>query len=174
MNLIGLRGRPHPALLGLVTTKQVKNSRIHLKMLTGDYLTYSVKATQSGGSPSCRCCSPQTPEKEDISHILVKCSKYSDIRKRMLPDYQVVCIQSKTRIDFNAVICNSNVLTQLTLDPSSFNLENRVNVCDPILPSLFQLSRDYCNAIHVKRFRRNKMIYLSTHIKCSTVQNSKT
>ena len=71
----------------------------------------------------------------------------------MLPDYQVLCIQSKTRIDFDAVICNSNVLTQFILDPSSFNLENRVNVCDPILPSLFQLSRDYCNAIHVRRMK---------------------
>ena len=33
VNLTGLRGRNHPALTGLVTTKQVKNSRIHQKML---------------------------------------------------------------------------------------------------------------------------------------------
>ena len=120
-------------------------------MLIGDYLTYSVKATQSGGSPLCRCCSPQTPENEDILHILAKCENYSDIRKRMLPEYKVLCFQSKTRLDFEEVTCDPKILTQFILDPSSFNLENRVNVSDPILPSLFQLTRDYCNAIHTKR-----------------------
>ena len=120
-------------------------------MLIGDYLTYSVRATQSGGSPICRCCPPQSPENEDILHILTKCEKYSDIRKRMLPEYQVLCLQSKTRLNFDAVKCNAKTLTQFILDPSSFNLENRVNVSDPVLPSLFQLTRDYCNAIHTKR-----------------------
>ena len=151
VNLTGLRGRYHPALTGLVTTKQVKNSRIHLKMLIGDYLTYSVKAAQSGGSPICRCCSPQTPENEDILHILTKCENYSDIRKRMLPGYQVLCLQTKTRLDFEAITCDAETLAQFILDPSSFNLEYRVNVSDPILTSIFQLTRDYCNAIHNKR-----------------------
>ena len=39
VSLTGLRGRAHPALSGLMTSTDVKNSRIHLKMLTGDCLT---------------------------------------------------------------------------------------------------------------------------------------
>ena len=69
----------------------------------------------------------------------------------MLPEYQVLCLQSKTRLDFKAVMFDATLFTQFILDPSSFNLENRVNVSDPIIPSLFQLTRDYCNAIHTKR-----------------------
>ena len=38
--VVGLRGKKHPALLGVVTTHEVKKSRIHLKMQVGDYRTY--------------------------------------------------------------------------------------------------------------------------------------
>jgi hypothetical protein len=36
----GLRGRRHQALANLVTTKEVKLARPHLKFLAGNYLTY--------------------------------------------------------------------------------------------------------------------------------------
>ena len=151
VSLAGLRGRHHPALSGIIQTWEVKNARIHLKMLSGDYLTFSIKANQSGGSPNCRSCSPLEPQKEEIFHILAVCEKYSDIRKRMLPGFRMFCQQSLSKIDFEEISSDMNTLTQFILDPSSLNLKVRVNVSDPILPSIFRLSRDYCNAIHTKR-----------------------
>ena len=49
---------------------------------------------------------------------------------------------------------DQNILTQYLLDPISFNLETRVHISDPIVPTLFKLSRDYCSAIHEERTRK--------------------
>ena len=52
-----LLGRHHPGLYGLMTTRDMKKIRPHIKMLTGDYLTYSGVATErQGGDASCRLC----------------------------------------------------------------------------------------------------------------------
>ena len=67
VSLGGLRGRPHPCLLNLLKTDEVKKLRPHLKFLTGDYLTYQRKFEESNkGSPLCRLCQL---EKESIFHI---------------------------------------------------------------------------------------------------------
>ena len=120
VSLAGLRGRPHPALAGLITSKDVQNARVHLKMLAGDYFTYSVRAKQSGGSPYCRCCST-TFSNEDIFHIVVICEAYADIRKKLIPGYQDLCSKTKIPINFEAIANNENTLCQFILDPSSFN-----------------------------------------------------
>ena len=41
IQLAGLTGRQHPALAGIETTRDVERLRPHMKMLTGDYLTYN-------------------------------------------------------------------------------------------------------------------------------------
>ena len=86
VSLTGLRGRQHPALAGIVTTISVQKSRIHLKMLAGDYFTYEMKSNHSGGSPHCRCC-PNTPcspsPPETIQHIISSCVSYIEIRNRI-------------------------------------------------------------------------------------------
>ena len=51
VSLIGLNGRLHPAITGVTTSHQVKKMRPHIKMLCGNYLTYEIKSSQSGGSP---------------------------------------------------------------------------------------------------------------------------
>ena len=122
-------------------------------MLSGDYFTYSIKATQSGGSPYCRCCSPSVPQDEDISHILVACEMYEDIRKRFFPHFKSLCSLSASKIDFEDICKEANILTQFILDPSSFNLKARMNISDLILSKFFKISRDYCNAIHTKRLK---------------------
>ena len=66
--MLGLSGRHHPALSGLVTTQDVKKGRTHVKMLIEDLYTYQIKSDQSGGSPNCRLCTEETVE--DICHIL--------------------------------------------------------------------------------------------------------
>ena len=72
VSLTGLRGRRHPALSELITSVDVKNSRIHLKMLAGDYFTYDGKGNHSGGSPHCRCCPTPSPN-ENLINSLTSC-----------------------------------------------------------------------------------------------------
>ena len=39
VQLTGLSGNPHPALHNIYTTQQAKKLRLHIKFLTGDFLT---------------------------------------------------------------------------------------------------------------------------------------
>ena len=77
VQLLGLNGRHHPALFGLKTTMQVEKMRPHLKMLSGDYLTYSrIALDRKSGDPSCRICRSYTSQPvapETIEHILTEC-----------------------------------------------------------------------------------------------------
>ena len=85
VSLTSLRGSCHQAIRNILTTYDVKKCRFHLKMLSGDYLTYSIKAKQSGGSPDCRLCVSSVSE--NIMHMLVVCTAYSEIRERTLTKY---------------------------------------------------------------------------------------
>ena len=149
VSLTGLRGRRHPALSAIRTAYEVQKSRIHIKMLVGDYLTYDLKSTRSGGSPLCRCCCNQT-SREDLVHILTQCSAYKDIRDRMFPEFSDACQKSKSGLVFET-LNSERELTQFILDPSSFNLKMRINLNDPILDRLFNLSRDYCYTVNSTR-----------------------
>ena len=61
VELLGLNSRHHPALFGLKTTWRVEKMRPHLKMLSGDYLTYSrIALDRKSGDPSCRICRSYT------------------------------------------------------------------------------------------------------------------
>ena len=51
VSLLGLRGRLHPAITNVTTSHAVKKMRPHIKMLSGNYLTFEQKSMQSGGSP---------------------------------------------------------------------------------------------------------------------------
>ena len=152
VNLFSLRGRHHPALANIITTDEVKKLRPHLKFLTGDYLTYERKYQESGqGDPTCRTCKQ---ESESISHIISQCSAYNSIRDRIFLEFSEVCKFTKNSINFENLKSDESVLTQFILDPTSFNLKNRVNIGDPAVPALFKLSRDLCTAIHAERTRK--------------------
>ena len=151
VSLTGLRGKNHPVLLGLVTTHEVKKAKIHIKMLAGDFLTYQIKADRSGGSPLCRSCPETAPENENLAHILTQCYAYLDIRERIFPEYSNVCKATKSEICFEDILRRQDSLCQFILDPTSLNLEERVNIKDPALPDLLKISRDYCYAINSRR-----------------------
>ena len=158
VTLSGLRGRHHPALANIITTTEVQKSRIHLKMLAGDFYTYEVKSDQSGGSPHCRSCSDPSKPVENLHHILSKCSAYSDIRERISAEYQQICNSSKSDISFQEIYSDSEVFCQFVLDPASFNLSRRVHVNDLVLLQLFRLSCDSCFAIKsaIMKILKNK------------------
>ena len=150
VSLSGLRGRHHPALAGIITTQEVKKSRIHIKMLAGDYLTYKIKSDQSGGSPHCRCCPTPSPI-ENLDHILTVCGSYADIRSRIIKEYEELCSHTKTNLSFQEIFQTNAKFCQFVLDPSSFNLKERFHLNDPILGSLMKLSCDYCHAVNATR-----------------------
>ena len=120
-------------------------------MLIEDYYTYQMKSEQSGGSPNCRLCTDDKPE--DICHILTFCSAYNAIRTRILEEYSYLFLQNSLDINFSEVISDSETLCQFILDPSSFNLKNRIHLNDPQLPSFFQVSRDLCFSINERRIK---------------------
>ena len=151
VSMLGLSGRHHPALSGLVTTHDVKKGRTHIKMLIEDLYTYQIKSEQSGGSPNCRLCYDDSIE--DICHILTVCSSYHEVRSRMLEEFSYLCMKSVSAVDFSEILTNSETLCQFILDPSSFNLKQRIHLTDPLLASFFQVSRDLCHSINEKRLQ---------------------
>ena len=151
VSLHGLSGRHHPALSGLVTTMDVKKSRFHLKMLIGDLYTYEIKSEQSGGSPHCRLC--RDKKIENICHIIIFCTAYCDIRMRILQEYSYLCLNSTSGVSFDDIISDNETLCQFILDPSSFNLNRRISLNDPLLGSFFRLSRDLCYTINDRRLK---------------------
>ena len=132
VSVTGLRGRRHPALSNIVTTHEVQKSRIHIKMLAGDYFTYELKSIRSGGSPHCRCCSPNS-ENENIQHILTICSRYSDIRNRIIEEYKNICKNSAPEFPIEEILSKNHTFCQFILDPASLNLKNRIQMSDLFL-----------------------------------------
>ena len=84
-NLFGLSGRQHPAIQNMKSSWEVKISRAHLKFLSGNYITYAVKAEQSGGSPKCRICN--TGNNETLSHVILSCPSLEAERKPIMTEY---------------------------------------------------------------------------------------
>ena len=138
------------ALSNLITTHDVKLSRPHLKFLSGNYLTFSTKAKQSGGSSHCRICLDPS---ETISHIITSCSGMAAERKKLLIEFKSLCKNTKNKINFNKISEDEELLCQFILDPSSLNLPERVSINDPLLANFFKMSRDYCYLIDKIRIK---------------------
>ena len=133
----------------MVTTREVKLSRPHLKFLVGNYLTYKIKADQSGGSPRCRICASGSDE--TISHVISTCPGLELDRKRLLVEYKELCASTKNRINFEEIEQSEEQLCQFILDPTSLNLPLRVSLQDPLVPDFFKLARDFCFVIDKTR-----------------------
>ena len=147
VSLLGLRGRLHPAITDVTTTHEVKKMRPHVKMLSGNYLTFEIKSLQSGGSDECRLCAQlgETPYTESLEHLISLCVKFDDFRTRIKAKMMSICQESSIPIDIDKL--SSSDFCQFDLDPSSMNLVQRVSISHPTLPLLFKLSRDFCYSI---------------------------
>ena len=111
-------------------------------MLCGNYLKFEIKSNQSGGSPHCRLCSYEI---DSLEHLIAQCFKFDDVRTRMKTSISSILKESKIQINISDL--SDKQFTQFVLDPSSLNLPSRVNINHPVLPQLFQQSRDFCFAI---------------------------
>ena len=155
-----------------MTPLDVKKSRPHLKMLLGDYLTYETRAERYNrnktgikpdmtgpGSPRCRQDNCDS-NFESLSHIIAFCPAYSDIRKRIQSEYSHACSLTYNMLNFEEIKINTDTYTQFILDAASLNLKIRVNINDPILPSIYQISRNFCYSIHITRTKNLKEKYV--------------
>ena len=151
VSTLGLRGRHHPALSNMTTTNDVRIARPHLKFLAGNYLTYQIKAEQSGGSPLCRICT--SGQEETICHVISSCQQLAVERETFFLEFRQFCSLTKNHIDFDDISkCEENV-TQFILDPSSLNLPVRVSLSDPLMSEFFKLCRQLCHIIDKTRIR---------------------
>ena len=158
VSVLSLRGKCHPALWHILTPYEVKKCRLHIKMMTGDYLTYEVKAKQSGGSPLCRLCSFPSNHNEDMMHIISVCDAYAEIRSRILKEY---CdLSQQINYPFEMILNNPESLCQFILDPSSLNLMKRLQTNNVKIPEFYRLSRDFCYAVHSRRMNLLESISL--------------
>ena len=151
VNLFGLRGRHHPSLSNIITSEEVRKLRPHIKFLSGDYLTYQKKYNQSQqGSPLCRTC---RLENESICHIIAICPSYESMRTRIFKEIAQISLLSRNKVDFETMLAEPETISQYVLDPTSFNLNSRVHMSDPVVESLYRLSRDLCYTIHTRRMK---------------------
>ena len=146
-----LRERHHPALAQLITTHDVKMSKPHLKFLAGNYLTYSTRAAQSGGSSVCRLCSSGSDE--TISHVISTCFALAQVRNKVFNDFKILCKQTTNDLDFDVFLKSEELTCQFILDPTSLNLPTRLSQNEPLLNNFFKLSRDFCYLIDKTRIR---------------------
>ena len=62
-------------------------------------------------------------------------------------------MEAKSVVDFSELMTDSEILCQFILDPSSFNLKQRIHMNDPLLGSFFRVSRDLCFAVNERRLK---------------------
>ena len=60
---------------------------------------------------------------------------------------------SRNKLDFESMLDEPETVTQYVLDPTSFNLNSRIHMSDPVVEPLYKLSRDLCFTIHTRRMK---------------------
>ena len=159
----GLSGRPHPVLSGILTTQEVTKSRVHLKMLAGDY---PCQMYLSSDNASCLLCQSllqgQPTPTEDMVHLLTRCRATADTRSGLIPDLLNTISQY---LPTNSILANPNQvhLTQFILDPTSLNLPMNIRLSPdhPALTTVLTSCRNVCFAVHKDRTRKLKQLKAS-------------
>ena len=161
VNIKGLNGRPHPALQGVSKTSEIKKLRAHMKILCSDLYTSEVRAKYQGGSPHCRLCEGDHPDKipnENIQHIVIECKAYSHIRTRILNQVEIICASIE---GIQNIFLNDEHLCQFLLDCTSLNLPIRIPENNELCSRIFSLSRDLCYGII--KIRSEKLRKIKQH-----------
>ena len=153
VQLHGLSGRPHPALLRILSTQDSKKLRLHLKFLTSDYITNEqLSLTKPNTSSACSLC---TTTSDSTEHVLVACQATSHVRSRLFPELMNTVFQVQPNSRILAHDIPNDILSQFILDCTSFNLPDsiRIPVHNPDISKIYRISRDWCFAIHSERCR---------------------
>ena len=163
VQISGLSGKSNPVLAGILTTRDVMCSRVHLKMLSGDYPCFSYLGSDRSQDAYCCLCQSLTqlcpaPD-ENMVHVLTRCRATSDTRTQLTPD--LLNTISKY-FPNNSILVNTNHshLTQFILDPTSVNLpmSMRISPDHPDLTEVLPVCRNHCFAIDKDRRRQLKSL----------------
>ena len=152
-----------PVLSGIITTQEVTKSRVHLKMLAGDY---PCQMYLSSDNASCLLCQSllqgQPTPTEDMVHLLTRCKATADTRSGLIPDLLNTISQY---LPTNSILANPNQvhLTQFILDPTSLNLPMNIRLSPdhPALTTVLTSCRNVCFAVHKDRTRKLKQLKAS-------------
>jgi hypothetical protein len=140
VQLKGLSGRSHPALLGITETREAFKLRAHMQLLSGDYPSYELLGKQRNSDPHCRLCPSPV---ESTQHILTECCATAEVRERLLPELlNVIAVIHPTHVLLEPPV-SKNICCQFILDPTSFNLNNRLRIHfqHPGLHETFRISQ---------------------------------
>ena len=148
VGLIGLTGRPHPALWQIMNTQDARKSRTHLQMLVGDFGPVSTQP--NGAVPQCGLCSAPAPD--IIEHTLTLCKVTVNVKARLLPELLNLVA---SLVPYSQILCQSNhlnsrILSQFILDCTSFNLPANIRVPfqhPEAVTAIFNLTRNWCYAV---------------------------
>ena len=156
VQLLGLNGRPHPALQNIFSTQDAKKLRIHLKFLTSDYLTNQrLSMMKLSSTDKCCLCHNSGLYIDSIEHVLTTCRATSDVRERLFPELvnSVASVQPSCRILDS--LPTPDILTQFILDCTSIKLPDcfRIPAHNPSVGDIFRISRDWCYAVNSERLR---------------------
>ena len=161
VEVTGLSCRPHPILSGILTTQDTMRSRVHLKMLAGDYPCYAYigkDRDQDQGCPLCQRLYPTHPSPlDDLVHLLSRCRATADTRQQYLPVLLNTISMYCPNNPILTQLHHSHVqLTQLILDPTSLNLPlaMRISPDHPALCPVLAVCRTLCHAVHKERTRQ--------------------
>ena len=156
---LGLSRKVHPVLLGIITTQDVMRSRIHVRMLAGDYPCFANIGSHLHGDNYCKLCQalrPQTPAPvEGMVHLVTMCRATAETRTRILPDLLNLVSQY---YPYNQILLEPNPtqLTQFILDPTSLNLPVGIRICSNSkdLHKVITVCRNICFSIHKDRTKQ--------------------
>ena len=140
-----------------MTTQEVVRSRVHLRMLSGDYPCQYYIGRDRNQDTACLICKQLLPpphQTEDMEHLLTSCRGTADTRSKILPD---MLNEISRHFPNNLVLTSPGNLwiTQFILDPTSLNLPMtaRISPDHPALPHVLSACRNYCFIIHKNRSR---------------------
>ena len=148
----GLSGVPHPALLNIENVQEIAKLRAHIKLLSGDFLTAERLHKDNGKSAQCRLCPALV---ESVSHVLTQCRATSDIHSRMLPELLNTVASVDSSCSILELQNQTQYLTQFLLDCTSLNLpaKCRIPAHNPTVHQIFAVSRNWCYATTKERAR---------------------
>ena len=147
-----------------MTTREAKKLRLHIKFLSGDFLTNERRAIdQPALNPACSLCLARVPSiitTESTEHVLVSCRATSGVRSRLYPELMntVAKVQPMSRIlDKNV---SPKILAQFITDCASFNLPTsvRIPVHNPGISEIYSVVRNWCYGIARERSRLLKQL----------------
>ena len=137
------------------------HSRVHIRMLAGDYPCQQYVSNDRSQDPSCPLCLSMFPgrhaQNESMVHQLTMCRVIAETRARVIPVLLNMLVQ---HFPNNGILLNHNNAHLLILDPTLLNLPSsiRINPGHPGLTQVLTQCRRICFAVHKDRTRQLDII----------------